>query len=246
MIKYPLLLSCFCGLLLSCNNTQQSSTTEKLDLSLEKHRPLYHFSPAEGWMNDPNGMVYLDGEYHLFYQHNPDSTIWGPMHWGHAISEDLVNWKEQEIALFPDTLGTIFSGSAVVDHENTAGFGKNALVAIFTHHNQKLEQEKSGKHQYQSLAYSNDKGRSWTKYEGNPVLPNPGIADFRDPKVMWHEMTGQWIMSLATQQTITFYGSPDLKRWVRLSEFGKGIGVHDGVWECPDLLLSEKDGKAIW
>lgn len=246
MIKYLLFLAYLCGCLLSCNNRKEGATIGKPDVSLEKHRPVFHFSPAKGWMNDPNGMVYLEGEYHLFFQHNPDSTVWGPMHWGHAISEDLVNWEEQEIALFPDTLGTIFSGSAVVDNENTAGFGKNALVAIFTHHNQKLEQEKNSRHQYQSLAYSNDKGRNWIKYEGNPVLPNPGISDFRDPKVMWHDETEQWIMTLATQQTITFYGSPDLKQWLRLSEFGKDIGAHGGVWECPDLISFNKDGKVIW
>src|SRR5690554_6849151 len=174
----------------------------------ERYRPVYHHSPREGWMNDPNGMVYLDGEYHLFYQHNPDSTVWGPMHWGHAISTDLVRWEEQEIALYPDTLGTIFSGSAVVDKNNTAGFGSNALVAIFTHHNPQLEKEQTGLHQYQSIAYSTDKGKTWTKYDGNPVLPNPGIRDFRDPKVIWHKESESWVMALATQQTITFYNSP--------------------------------------
>lgn len=233
-------------LFLSCESSQTHSSLEDKSQAEEKHRPVYHHSPREGWMNDPNGMVFLDGEYHLFYQHNPDSTVWGPMHWGHAISKDLVHWEEQDIALYPDTLGTIFSGSAVVDKENTAGFGAGAMVAIFTHHNPRLEQEKTGLHQYQSLAYSTDKGRNWVKFEGNPVLPNPGIADFRDPKVMWHEASEQWIMALATQQTITFYGSPNLKDWERLSEFGEGIGVHDGVWECPDLISFEKDGETIW
>ncbi|MEX2593818.1 MAG: glycoside hydrolase family 32 protein [Anditalea sp.] len=238
------ILGLFCTLIWGCGNLKFSQNKESLES--EKHRPLFHHSPSKAWMNDPNGMVYLDGVYHLFYQFNPDSTVWGPMHWGHATSMDLVHWEEQDIALYPDSLGTIFSGSAVVDKDNTAGFGENALVAIFTHHNPQIEQEKTGKHQYQSIAYSKDKGKTWIKYEGNPVLPNPGIWDFRDPKVMWHEGTAQWIMTLATKQTITFYGSPDLKRWSRLSEFGEGIGVHDGVWECPDLISFHKEGKTIW
>ena len=202
----------------------------------DKYRPSYHFSPAKGWMNDPNGMVYLDGTYHLFFQHNPDTTVWGPMHWGHATSTDLIHWQEHPIALFPDSLGTIFSGSAVVDKDNTAGFGANALVAIFTHHNHEIENQKTGLHEYQSIAYSLDKGASWTKYDGNPVLPNPGIWDFRDPKVMWHDQSSQWLMTLATKQSITFYGSKNLKEWTRLSEFGNDVGAHGGVWECPDLL----------
>ncbi|WP_238387113.1 glycoside hydrolase family 32 protein [Sphingobacterium olei] len=206
------------------------------EAQLEDYRPAYHFTPKKGWMNDPNGLVFIDGVYHLFFQHNPDSTVWGPMHWGHATSTDLIHWEEQPIALFPDSLGTIFSGSAVIDRDNTAGFGKDALVAIFTHHNHDIEKQQTGLHQYQSIAYSLDKGITWTKYSGNPVLPNPGIWDFRDPKVMWHEEGQQWIMTLATKQTITFYGSKNLKEWTRLSEFGENIGAHGGVWECPDLL----------
>ena len=212
----------------------------------EQYRPLFHFSPKKGWMNDPNGMVYLNGTYHLFFQHNPDSAVWGPMHWGHATSEDLIHWKEQPIALYPDSLGTIFSGSAVIDKDNTAGFGANAIVAIFTHHNAEIEEKKTGKHQYQSLAYSTDEGKTWTKYAGNPVLPNPGIWDFRDPKVRWHEETKRWVMTLATKQTITFYSSPDLKQWSKLSEFGEGIGAHGGVWECPDLFPLTIDGERKW
>lgn len=246
MTSFRILLLFSSLLYFSCGSEPSRSSLQDMSQLEERYRPVYHHSPREGWMNDPNGMVYLDGEYHLFYQHNPDSTVWGPMHWGHAISTDLVRWEEQEIALYPDTLGTIFSGSAVVDKDNTAGFGSNALVAIFTHHNPQLEKEQTGLHQYQSIAYSTDKGRSWIKFEGNPVLPNPGIADFRDPKVMWHEATEQWIMTLATQQTITFYGSPNLRDWERLSEFGEGIGIHDGVWECPDLISFEKDGETIW
>lgn len=223
----------------------QAPTETKQNLE-ENYRPSYHFTPKKGWMNDPNGMVYLDGTYHLFFQHNPDTTVWGPMHWGHATSTDLIHWEEQPIALFPDSLGTIFSGSAVVDKDNTAGFGKDALVAIFTHHNPKIEEEKTGLHQYQSIAYSLDKGKSWTKYEGNPVLPNPGIWDFRDPKVMWHAASKQWVMTLATKQSITFYGSKNLKEWARLSEFGNEVGAHGGVWECPDLLRFETAEGDKW
>ena len=213
---------------------------------MEQYRPQFHFTPKAHWMNDPNGMVYLNGKYHLFFQYNPDSTVWGPMHWAHAISKDMIHWKEQPISLYPDSLGTIFSGSAVIDKDNTAGFGKNAMVAIFTHHNKKIEDQKTGLHQYQSLAYSLDEGKTWTKYKGNPVLPNPGIWDFRDPKVMWHTATGKWIMTLATKDRITFYSSPNLKKWTKESEFGEKLGAHGGVWECPDLFPLELEGKTHW
>ncbi|MCS4229024.1 glycoside hydrolase family 32 protein [Sphingobacterium sp. BIGb0165] len=211
-----------------------------------KYRPIYHFTPKQGWMNDPNGMVYLNGNYHLFFQHNPEKSVWGPMHWGHAISRDLIHWDEQKIALYPDSLGTIFSGSAVIDKNNTAGFGKGAMVAIFTHHNHQEEDRKTGLHQNQSLAYSLDQGATWTKYKGNPVLPNPGIWDFRDPKVMWFEKTKSWIMTLATKDCITFYSSKDLKEWKKESEFGKEVGAHGGVWECPDLIPMKYNGETKW
>lgn len=216
----------------------------------EKFRPQFHFSPEEAWMNDPNGMVYFDGEYHLFYQYYPDSTVWGPMHWGHAVSRDLLRWEHLPIALYPDSLGYIFSGSAVVDTQNTSGFGsdkKPAMVAIFTYHD--MDKEKAGRtdYQYQGIAYSLDKGRTWTKYEGNPVLPNQGINDFRDPKVMWHEASSQWVMALAVKDHIEFYGSQNLKEWGFLSEFGREVGAHGGVWECPDLFpLKTKDGLEKW
>ena len=203
----------------------------------ETYRPQFHFTPEHGWMNDPNGMVYLDGEYHLFYQYNPYGAMWGNMHWGHAVSTDMVSWTYLPTAIAPDSLGTIFSGSAVVDVNNTAGFGKNAMVAIFT---------SNGKTQRQSIAYSTDKGRTFTKYRGNPVLPNPGITDFRDPKVSWNEVSNKWIMTLATKQTITFFGSTDLKKWTKLSEFGQGLGSHAGVWECPDLFPLTYQGKTKW
>jgi len=214
----------------------------------DKHRPLIHFTPARNWMNDPNGMVYHHGTYHLFYQHYPDQPVWGPMHWGHATSADLVNWQEQPIALYPDSLGYIFSGSAVVDSANTSGFGsdgKPPLVAIFTHHDPGGE-KLNDTFQYQSLAYSNDDGRTWTKYPGNPVLRNPGIRDFRDPKVFWYERGKYWIMSLATKDCISFYASPNLKDWKLESSFGKGKGAQGGVWECPDLFPLDYNGKQAW
>ncbi len=212
----------------------------------EQHRPLIHFSPKKGWMNDPNGMVYYNGVYHLFFQHNPDSTVWGPMHWGHAISKDLLHWEEQPIALYPDATGTIFSGSAVIDVNNTAGFGSNAMVAIYTSHNHAMEREGFEKVETQSIAYSLDEGKTWTKYKGNPVLPNPGIRDFRDPKVSWYEENKKWIMTLAVSDHIAFYSSPDLIHWKEESRFGKEAGAHGGVWECPDLFSFENNGRKIW
>ncbi|MEQ8242851.1 glycoside hydrolase family 32 protein [Fulvivirga sp.] len=205
----------------------------------EQHRLQFHFSPEAHWMNDPNGMFYYEGEYHLFYQYYPDSTVWGPMHWGHAVSTDMVIWEHLPVALYPDDLGYIFSGSVVVDKNNTSGLGtaeNPPLVAIFTYH--QPEMEKAGKidYQYQGIAYSTDKGRTWTKYENNPVLPNPGIKDFRDPKVFWYEEGQKWVMSLAVLDHITFYSSPDLKSWTKESDFGFELGGHGGVWECPDLI----------
>lgn len=203
----------------------------------ETYRPLYHVSPNHGWMNDPNGMVYLDGEYHLFFQYNPYGSRWANMHWGHFVSKDLTNWQMLPVALAPDSLGAIFSGSAVVDKDNTAGFGKNAIVAIYT---------SAGKNQRQSIAYSLDKGRTFKKCKGNPVLSDPSIADFRDPKVFWHEESRQWVMALATSQTISFYGSTNLKNWKKLSEFGNGKGAHGGVWECPDLIQLPYGAQKKW
>ncbi len=241
MKPIALLLSAF--LIVSCTSVKKQTTNHNYS---DQHRPQIHFSPKIGWMNDPNGMVYHNGTYHLFFQHYPDGTKWGPMHWGHATSKDLVHWQEHKIALYPDNLGTIFSGSAVIDKDNTAGFGKNAMVAIFTHHNTELEKTGSDKYQYQSLAYSLDEGKTWTKYSGNPVLPNPGIRDFRDPKVFWYEAEKKWVMTLATLDHITFYSSPDLKNWKEESKFGKTIGAHGGVWECPDLFPLIYNGQKHW
>ena len=198
----------------------------------EKFRPTYHFSPLYGWMNDPNGMVYRDGEYHLFYQHNPYGSKWGNMHWGHAISKDLINWEHRPDAITPDALGTIFSGSAVVDTDNTAGFGAGAIVAIYTQNSDR---------QVQSIAYSTDNGRSFTKYENNPVLTSDA-RDFRDPKVFWHKETQRWIMLLAVGQEMQIFSSSNLKDWAFESSFGEGQGAHGGVWECPDLFELLVDG----
>ena len=215
----------------------------------EPYRPQFHFSPEANWMNGPNGMVYLDGEYHLFYQYYPDSTVWGPMHWGHAVSRDLLQWEHLPVALYPDSLGYIFSGSVVYDSMNTSGFGEAGnppLVAVFTYHDPEGERRGTSTYQTQGLAYSLDKGRTWTKYAGNPVLPNPGIRAFRVPKVRWHEGTARWIMTLAVKDRIYFYSSRDLRTWSFESEFGQDRGAHGGVWECPDLFPIIFDGEEYW
>ena len=212
----------------------------------EPYRPQIHFSPEAHWINDPNGMVYYEGEYHLFYQYYPEASHWGPMHWGHAISTDLVHWEHQPIALYPDSLGYIFSGSAVVDWKNTSGFGtaeNPPLVAFFTYHNPEIEKAGGVDVESQAIAYSTDKGRTWTKYAENPVIPNTGIRDFRDQKVIWHEASQQWLVPLALGQEIRFYGSPACKHWSYLSNFGEGRGCHDGVWECPDLFPLKVNGS---
>ncbi len=237
----------FIIVLFSCSDVK-----EKKDESLkyqEKYRPQYHFTPASGWMNDPNGMVFYAGEYHLFYQYNPDSTVWGPMHWGHAVSKDLVHWDHLPIALYPDSLGTIFSGSAVLDQNNTSGLGTEGnppLVAIYTYHDAEMEKAGSNKFQTQGIVFSIDSGRNWQKYVGNPVLVNPGIKDFRDPKVSWHEPSQKWIMALAVKDKISFYSSPNLIDWKFESDFGQDRGAHGGVWECPDLFPLEISGQEKW
>ena len=208
---------------------------------------MIHYSPDSAWMNDPNGMVFYEGEYHLFFQYYPDSTVWGPMHWGHAVSKDMVYWEHLPIALYPDELGYIFSGSAVIDWNNTTGLQEGdhpPMIAIFTHHEPEgAADENNILYQYQSIAYSNDKGRTWTKYEGNPVIPNPGIEDFRDPKVIWNEETELWTMILAAADRIKIYTSPNLIEWTDQSEFGASNGAHGGVWECPDLFPLKVEGS---
>lgn len=203
-------------------------------------RPSFHFAPTRGWINDPNGLVYYQGEYHLFYQHDPHSAIGGGarMHWGHAVSADLVTWTECPVALAPDPLGAIWSGSAVVDRHDTSGFfeGGEGLVALYT-------QWRDGV-QVQSLAYSADRGRTWTKYAGNPVIPAPDLFVFRDPKVCWHEGTKRWIMVVTIGQSVRFYASPNLRDWQATGEFGVGYGSQAGIWECPDLFPLPLDGDA--
>ena len=204
----------------------------------EPFRPQFHFTPAQNWMNDPNGLVYHKGEYHLFYQHNPFGNTWGHMSWGHAVSRDLVHWKHLPVAIPEEGSEAIFSGSAVVDHENTSGFGSRAepaMVAIYT--------SAYPDDQEQSLAYSTDRGRTWTKYAGNPVLDDPD-REFRDPKVFWYEPAGEWRMVVvkAVQRKVAIYSSKDLKQWEHLSDFGPANAV-GGVWECPDLFPLPVDGK---
>jgi fructan beta-fructosidase len=214
--------------------TDTSSTL--VTLKETDYRPSFHFTPPAHWMNDPNGLIYYKGKYHLFFQYNPNSNVWGPMNWGHATSSDLFNWQDQPIALSPDNSGAIFSGSAVADPSNTSGFkngSEDPLVAIYT---------LAGSQQHQSIAYSNDGGMNWTKYSGNPVLPNPGINDFRDPKVSWYAPGQKWVMTLATGNKVSFYSSADLKSWVLESSFGDGVGAHGGVWECPDLFQLPVEG----
>ena len=219
-----------------------------LAASDENYRPAFHYAPQHNWMNDPNGMVYLDGEYHLFYQYNPYGHAWGPMHWGHAVSKDLHNWQELPIALYPDQLGTIFSGSAVFDKNNTSGLGTKdnpPLVAIYTYNHQFREHKSLPTGQSQALAYSVDKGRSWQKYAHNPVLTNTAERDFRDPKVFWFEADQKWIMSLAVDKKISFYSSPNLRDWHHESDFGAGVGAKGGVWECPDLIPLRIEGSDV-
>jgi len=214
-----------------------------------QYRPTYHFTPAANWMNDPNGLVFHQGVYHLFFQYHPHSSVWGPMHWGHATSTDLLHWQEHDIALRPDALGMIFSGSAVVDTHNSAGLGPAGsipLVAMFTHHDGVAGQAGGNTHENQSLAYSLDQGKTWATYAGNPVLKNPGHKDFRDPKLRWLPDRGLWLMSLAVGDHIGFYSAPDLKHWTWESDFGVGQGAHDGVWECPDLFPLTLGGRTRW
>lgn len=221
------------------NQSQNNKQYVKEQLANEAFRPAYHFTPSKNWMNDPNGMVYYQGEYHLFYQYNPYGSVWGPMHWGHAISSDMVEWQHQGVKLYPDQHGTIFSGSAVVDWKNSSGFGTKEnppLVAIYTYHNEEKAKQGLSDIQTQGLAYSIDKGRTWQKYKHNPVLKNSNIRDFRDPKVKWHPTTKQWVMVLAQDDHIGFYTSTNLKDWQFKSTFGAQWGSHGGVWECPDLI----------
>lgn len=204
----------------------------------EKFRPLYHHTPAYGWMNDPNGMFYKDGVYHLYFQHNPYGSTWGNMTWGHSTSRDLVNWEFQGDPLLPDAWGTIFSGSCVVDYENTAGFGRGAVIAFYT----SAKPTAWGDSQSQSLAYSLDNGKTFTKYVGNPILTSQE-RDFRDPKVFWYAPDKHWVMILAVGQEMQIFSSKNLKEWKKESSFGAKQGAHGGVWECPDLVQLPVEGS---
>ena len=200
--------------------------------NVEKFRPAYHHSPAYGWMNDPNGLFYKDGVWHLYYQWNPYGSQWENMTWGHSTSTDGLHWTPQPTAIEADALGAIFSGCCVVDKNNTAGFGNGAIVAYYT---------SAGARQTQSMAYSVDGGQTFTKYAGNPVIVSD-VPDFRDPHIFWNEEAGFWNMVLASGQEMSIYSSKDLKQWKHESNFGLTYGNHGGVWECPDLMKLPVDG----
>lgn len=202
-------------------------TSHAIDMTnREKFRPLYHHTPAYGWMNDPNGLFYKDGVWHLYFQYNPYGSQWENMTWGHSTSTDLIHWKFEGEAIEPDALGTIFSGCSVVDSANTAGFGPGAVIAYYT---------SAGKAQKQSMAYSTDNGKTFTKYADNPVLVSD-IPDFRDPHIIWYAPTKSWILIVSEKQHMKIFSSKNLKDWTFESDFGEGYGSHAGVWECPDLL----------
>ena len=210
----------------------------------EKYRPSYHHAPERGWMNDPNGLFFKDGVWHLYYQYNPYGSMWGNMHWAHSTSTDLVHWQQQPVALAPDAWGTMFSGSCVVDHNNTAGFGKDAIISMYT---SSRPTPFGGDVQAQCIAYSNDGGKTFTKYVGNPVITDEK-KDFRDPHVFWNEEAGFWNMILAAGQEMQIYSSANLKDWKYESSFGHEYGNHGGVWECPDLMKMKVRGtdKEKW
>lgn len=200
------------------------------------YRPSYHHTPAYGWMNDANGLTYKDGEYHLYFQYNPYGSKWGNMHWGHSVSRDLIHWKQLDPAIDRDTLGHIFSGSTVVDTRNSAGFGKNAIIAYYT-----SASDKNG--QIECMAYSKDNGRTFKKYKGNPVLrPFDGLKDFRDPKIFWYEPNKSWYMIVSADKNMRFYKSKNLKKWEYMSEWGNGYGAQPNQFECPDFFPLYVDG----
>lgn len=198
-----------------------------------KYRPAYHHTPLYGWMNDPNGMFYKDGVWHLYYQKNPYGSKWQNMTWGHSTSTDLIHWEAHPDVIRPDGLGSIFSGSAVVDHNNTAGYGKDAVIALFT---------SAGTSQMQSFAHSNDNGETFEVYPGNPIITLDSEA--RDPNMFWNEKTGEWnlVLAHALEKENLFFTSPDLKHWTLSGHFGKGFGAQEGVWECPDLFELQVPG----
>ncbi len=217
---------------------EKMSLSDTFDMTnREKFRPVYHHTPAYGWMNDPNGMFYKDGVYHLYFQHNPYGSTWGNMTWGHSTTTDLVNWNYEGLAIKPDAWGAVFSGSAVVDYDNTAGFGKNAVVAFYT----SAKSSPWGDTQSQSMAYSLDNGKTFVKYAYNPIVTS-SKRDFRDPKVFWYAPDKHWVMILAGGQEMDIYSSKNLKDWKYESSFGAKQGAHGGVWECPDLVELPVEG----
>ncbi len=248
LILYFSVLICFA-------NCQSKKTTEnKMNYYQEKYRPAYHFTPEKNWMNDPNGLVYYEGEYHLFYQYNPYGSTWGHMSWGHAVSKDLLHWEHLPVALeeYPDPLigdsTMIFSGTALIDQNNTSGLceGKGCMIAIYTSH---VHKNGEGKMQHQSLAFSNDKGRTWKRYDKNPIL-DIKRKDFRDPKVFWYEPQQKWVMATVIPDLfkVRFYESKNLLEWKQLSEFGP-LGDTTRIWECPDLYplpIEGNPGKTKW
>lgn len=243
----PLDLSAYAGKTISIDITGMPSSSlcwEEIKVSdtfdsanREKFRPVYHHTPVYGWMNDPNGMFYKDGVYHLYFQYNPYGSMWGNMTWGHSTSTDLVHWTDEGTPIVADAWGTIFSGSCVVDKDNTAGFGKGAVIAFYT----SAKPSPWGDVQSQSMAYSLDNGKTFTKYEHNPILTS-SERDFRDPKVFWYAPGKHWVMMLAVGQEIQIYSSSNLKDWTKESSFGAMQGAHGGVWECPDLVEVPVEG----
>ena len=221
-----------------CFSKIKQNNDKQYMLIPEKYRPSYHHAPERGWMNDPNGLFFKDGVWHLYYQYNPYGSMWGNMHWAHSTSTDLVHWQQQPVALAPDAWGTMFSGSCVVDHNNTAGFGKDAIISMYT---SSRPTPFGGDVQAQCIAYSNDGGKTFTKYVGNPVITDEK-KDFRDPHVFWNEEAGFWNMILAAGQEMQIYSSANLKDWKYESSFGHEYGNHGGVWECPDLMKLPVDG----
>lgn len=235
-MKYLIIIFTFLSL-------QSFGQSKPEDYYNETHRPQFHFTPESKWMNDPNGLVYYNGKYHLFYQYYPEDIVWGPMHWGHASSEDLYHWEHHPIALYPDKLGNIFSGCAVIDENNTAGFGKNAMIAIFTYHNDELWTKGYRNTESQAIAYSLDEGITWTKYSGNPVIKNSSEKDFRDPNVFWNSEINAWNMVLASGDRVKIFTSENLKDWKYKSDFKPQPDIaKTGTWECVDLFkMTHKD-----
>lgn len=244
----PLDLSAYQGKTISLDVTGMPSSSlcwKEIKLSdtfdssnRETYRPVYHHTPVYGWMNDPNGMFYKDGVYHLYFQYNPYGSMWGNMTWGHSTSTDLTHWTYEGTAIVPDAWGAIFSGSCVVDKDNTAGFGKGAVVAFYT----SAKSTPWGDIQSQSMAYSLDNGKTFIKYEHNPILTSTE-RDFRDPKVFWYAPGKHWVMMLAVGQEMQIYSSGNLKEWKKESSFGAMQGAHGGVWECPDLVEVAVEGS---